>query len=303
MYALWKGFQHVCFTLETHMLKPFPQRVQATLVFLEETIQWMNTERKKIEGARLAARQWELQQTFFRYNYRLQDAYEPFLFKGYAFSNPISEITGLPRLKYHQDQPFEKEINYYNRYAASDSIRVPKFIVIGGQCQEVLERLISNQVEMEVLQDEKTMDLSQCRIQSTENGDRTYEGHFLHQNTKVEWQNRSVTLKPGDCIIPMDQKNKRFILSVLQPDAPDSYFAWNYFDSYLQQKEYFSPYVFEDMALELLKKDPALQAALKQRQEEDEDFKKSSWDQLYFIYTQSPYYEPSHNFIPIYYAW
>lgn len=293
----------ISFTLETHMLKPFPQRVKATVVFLEETIQWMSKERANIESARLAAKQWALSQEFFRYNFRLQDYYEPYLFKGYAHSNPISEITGLPRLKYHQDQPYEKEINFYNRYAPADSTRVPKFIVIGGQCQEVLDRLISNGIEMNVVQEESTMNLSQCRIKSTENGDRPYEGHYLHQNTKLEWVERYVTLKPGDCILPMDQTNRRFIMSVIQPDAPDSYFAWNYFDSYLQQKEYFSPYVFEDMAVDILKKDEVLRQELTQKQEEDEDFRNSSWDQLYFIYTHSSYYEPSHNFLPIYYAW
>lgn len=293
----------ISFTLETHMLKPFPQRVKATVVFLEETIEWMKTERKKIESARLAARQWELEQDYFRYNFRLQDDFEPYLFKGYAHSNPISEITGLPRLKYHQDQPIDQEISYYNHYEPSDSLPIPKFIVVGGQCQEVLERLASNHIEMEVIQEERTMPLSQCRVKSTENGDRPYEGHYLHQNTKVEWIDRTVTLKPGDCMIPMDQVNKRFIMSALQPDAPDSYFAWNYFDSYLQQKEYFSPYIFEDMAVEILKKDEALRQELTQKQEEDEDFRNSSWDQLYFIYTRSPYYEPSHNFLPIFYAW
>ena len=59
-----------------------------------------------------------------------------------------------------------------------------------------------------------------------------------------------------------DQPAVRFILETLEPQAPDSYFAWNFFDGILMQKEYFDGYVFEDTAAELLRKDPALQKAL-----------------------------------------
>jgi hypothetical protein len=48
------------------------------------------------------------------------------------------------------------------------------------------------------------------------------------------------------------------VVEVLEPKAVDSYFNWNFFDAQLQQKEYFSSYVFEDTAAELLRKDAAL---------------------------------------------
>ena len=81
---------------------------------------------------------------------------------------------------------------------------------------------------------------------------KPYEGHFLHSNIEKEISLIYKYFKPGDVFIKTNQKNKRFLVSVLEPDTPDSYFAWNLFDSYVQQKEHFSSYVFEDMALEIL---------------------------------------------------
>lgn len=301
-------FGALSFTLETHMLKPFPQRVQATKVFIDESIRWTGKNAQKIEKARKDSENWAARQQWFYYNYELQDEHVPFLFKGYEYSNPISEVTGLERLKYHQDKPYEKEIPYYKYYAPKDSIRIPDAIVVGGQCEEVIRRLQANGVVMYSFEkaiglQSVLVDILQPRIVHTENGSRPYEGHYLHQNTQVEWIEKSADFKMSDWYIPLDQDHKNFILQVLQPDAPDSYFAWNYFDSYLQQKEYFSPYVFEDMAAEMLKKNPELKREFDAKKAEDEDFRQSSWDQLYFLYTRSPWYEPTHNFLPVYYLY
>jgi hypothetical protein len=35
----------------------------------------------------------------------------------------------------------------------------------------------------------------------------------------------------------MNQEANRFIMEVLEPQAPDSYFTWNFFDGILGQKE------------------------------------------------------------------
>jgi hypothetical protein len=55
----------------------------------------------------------------------------------------------------------------------------------------------------------------------------------------------------------------------LEPQGVDSFFAWNFFDSVLGQKEYFSDYVFEDIAADLLKKDPDLRKKLDDEKAKD----------------------------------
>lgn len=292
-------FNAISFTTETHMLKPFPQRVEATYVFLCSTIGWMRDNAEAIEMARSEAKLWDRNLTKYAYNYTLQPDSTMILFKGYGYSNPKSEVTGLTRLKYHQDQPFEKMVPYFDHFAAQDTVQIPPYILLGGQCTEVIARLKANNIEMRILDTPEKTYGSTYRVLNFESSKGPYEGHYIHSKVVTELQGHRIEFKTGDVLIPLDQANRRFIMSVLTPNAPDSYFAWNYFDSYLQQKEYFSSYVFEDYAAKMLKEDDHLRKEFEIKQKTDADFAASEWMQLYFLYTKSPFYEPSHNLLPI----
>jgi len=87
---------------------------------------------------------------------------------------------------------------------------------------------------------------------------------------------------------------------VLEPTGEDSYFAWNFFDPILGQKEGYSGYVFEDIAEEFLKQNPAVREKLEQRRATDSSFAKSAGAQLNFVYQQSPYNEPGLLRYPVY---
>lgn len=289
----------ISFTLETHMLKPFPDRVQSTLVFIDESILWMKGASKEIEKSRKDALEWEKGLEMFKFNYEVTEKADSILFKGYEAFYTKSEVTGEERLKYLQDKPYEKMIPFYMEYTAKDSVVIPNYYIIGGQCSEVINMLEWNGVEMIDVKEDKVQQGGQFQIITFEGNNRPYEGHYLHTNIKVDRSEVMISLKKGDVIVPTNQPNKRFIISVLEPNTPDSYFAWNYFDSFIQQKEYFSPYVFEEKALEILKNNPELQQKFDYLKLNDPDFAESTWDQLYFIYRNSPFFEPSFNILPI----
>ena len=82
--------------------------------------------------------------------------------------------------------------------------------------------------------------------------------------------------------------------------AVDSFFNWNYFDAILQQKEGFSPYVFEDYALEFLEQNPKIKEQLIQKQKSDTDFSQDGYKQLNWIFKQTPMFESAYNRYPIY---
>jgi hypothetical protein len=105
--------------------------------------------------------------------------------------------------------------------------------------------------------------------------------------------------RKGDYLVPVNQFSNRYIVETLEPEGSDSFFAWNFFDSALQQKEWFSTYVFEDVAAEMLRTDPELKAEFVQKQKESDDFSENQWAQLYWLYTHSENYEPTHNRYPI----
>ena len=89
------------------------------------------------------------------------------------------------------------------------------------------------------------------------------------------------------------------VIETLEPESNDSFFKWNFFDGILQQKEWFSDYVFEEKAAEILNNDPALKERFNKELSTNEEMKEH-WMQLYWIYRNSPYYEESAFRYPIY---
>ena len=298
-------FNTMSFTIETHMLKSFQNRTQATLSFLKCTIVWMSENSSRIEKARKDAFLSDAMTVDFPFDFQLTKQKDSIVFKGYEHSYPISEVTGLKRLKYHRDRPFEKYIPLYKTYEPARTAVIPDYYVVGGQCTDVLERLRANGVEMKLyIRDGEYTAFEQFRVNTFKSGKKPYEGHFLHSDINVERVQLVAQFQPmlkeGDYLIPTNQRRRRFLVSVLEPEMPDSYFAWNFFDSYVQQKEYFSSYVFEDKAAELLAEDQELKDMFEKKKKEDEKFRENAWQQLYFIYKHSEFYEPTHNFLPIF---
>ena len=98
----------------------------------------------------------------------------------------------------------------------------------------------------------------------------------------------------------MNQPANRFLIETLEPTASDSYFAWNFFDGILGQKEGYSGYAFEDIAADYLKTNADLKNKLEQRRATDTAFAKNGRAQLNFVYENSPWVEPNYLRYPVY---
>jgi hypothetical protein len=293
-------FHSISFTVETHMLKPFPQRVQATLAFMEGIISFTTVNALEIEAKRSAAKLWARNLHQYAFNYQLTEKADSISFKGYEHSFPLHPITGLKELTYDRTKPYERMIPWFKTYVPKNSVTVPEYYVLGGQEQEVIDRLTANHVLFETLTSASIDTLHVFSVKSYKSPAQPYEGHFKLSQIEVGESERAIDLKPGDILIPSQQDAALFIHASLQPRAEDSYLTWNFFDSYLQQKEYFSNYVFKDQIADILAKNPQLQEEYQLRKATDEKFRNSEWDQLYFIYSRSPYFEQTFMRLPIY---
>jgi hypothetical protein len=294
-------FNCFSFTVETHMLKPFPERVQATLKFFESMVDYCSNESEKIEKARKEAFDFQKKEQFHYFNFKLDESkIDSLSFKGFEAKYKTSEVTGLERLYYDRNAPWTKKVPHYQTHVAQDSVSIPQFYVVGGQASDVLDRLRANGIEMTRVDSERSIEAYLQNIEDFKSQGKPYENHFLHSEVKVKLEKRQIALKVGDYIIPAVQKNSFFLQSVLFAQTEDSYFAWNFLDSYLDEKEYFSPYVFEDIAAKILKENPDLKIKLDEKRASDPEFAKSQWKQLFFVYQNSPYFEPTYRIIPIY---
>ena len=292
-------FNTLSFTTEAHMLKPFEDRVKSTYAFIFEILRWMNVSHEEIEQAREQAFDEQKTRTEVPVDFEFNGKKDSILFKGYEWEYKKSNLTAQNRLFYDRNKSFKRYIPHHFRYSPKQKVKVPSYYIVERQATEIIKRLEINKVDFQVLTDDTLIKAENFRIVEFHSPEKPYEGHFLHTGVHIEQTTDEVRFKKGDILVPTNQRHQNFVVSVLDPRMEDSYFAWNFMDSYVQQKEYFSPYVFEDIAEKLLAEVPDLEKTYREKQKE-KSFSENRWAQLYFLYKNSPYYEPSHNVLPIY---
>ncbi|MCX8486153.1 MAG: M14 family zinc carboxypeptidase, partial [Crocinitomicaceae bacterium] len=178
-------FHSISFTVETHMLKPFPQRVQATLAFMEGIISFTTVNALEIEAKRSAAKLWARNLRQYAFNYQLTEKADSISFKGYEHSFPLHPITGLKELPYDRTKPYERMIPWFKTYVPKDSVAVPEYYVVGGQEQEVIDRLTANHVLFETLTSASIDTLHVFSVKSYKSPAQPYEGHFKLSQIEV----------------------------------------------------------------------------------------------------------------------
>lgn len=294
-------FNCIGFTLETHMLKPYPSRVEGSYAFLLTCLEICKSQSSEIYKNKQLADAAYLTQEEFPLNWKLDSTrIKTIDFRGYAAAYKKSEVSGLDRLYYDRTKPFRKNVKYYEHYKANTITTKPKAYVIPYAWKEVVERLKLNDVEMSIIEKDTSLQVNVYYIDDYKTVQRPYEGHYLHSNVKLRTEQQKILIRKGDYLVKTQQAACRFIIETLEPQAIDSYFNWNFFDEVLAQKEYFSDYVFEDTAAALLNTNKELREKLELKKQNDEKFAKSAALQLDFIYRNSPYFEKSYLRYPIY---
>lgn len=287
--------------LETHMLKPYKQRVAGTYALMETVIRLVSRHEETLRRMRQDAFNRLPPGAIYPLGWAVDSTgFETLRFKGYTADTVQSEVTGQMRLKYDREKPFEKEVRYYNRFRPTDSVRVPTAYIVPRQWSAVRERLDWNGIRYRVLDKDTAMRVTGYRIADYKSFDQPYEGHYPHYDTRVNADTLMRTFHSGDLLVPTDQAGVRYLLEALEPSATDSFFNWNFFDTVLQRKEGFSPYVFEDTAAGMLASDSLLRESFQRMRDSLPGFAASGYRQLDWLYRQSQHYETAHLRYPVY---
>lgn len=294
--ALWNT---IGFMPETHMLKPFKDRVWSTYHFMDVVIGFMSRHIVEIREARAKAWENTRSKREFVLDYAMdQKKQDTITFKGYEAKYKPSEVSGLPRLWYDRNEPFEKSIPYYNHFVPAVSVEKPLAYLIPQAWEHVIERLKINKVAMRQLSKAVTLETETYFIKDYKTRN-AWEGHYYHHGVTLEKRTLQRSFSKGDYVVYANQNANRYLMETLEPNAPDSWFAWNFFEPVLMQKEYFSAYVFEDLAAAFLKDNPAVQAELDAKRKAEPDFAADGAQQLDWVYRKSPWYEPTHRMYPV----
>lgn len=289
------------FVVETHMLKPFASRVEATLEFLKFAAVLMKNSGTEIKKTKLASQQILSSSNCFGLNWKLNTTNTSWIeFLGYEAGFKKSLVTGNNRLFYDVTRPYQKLIPMCWDYDCVDSCSKPFSYMIPQAWQNVILKLKLNDVPMSVLNHDTLVQVATYKILSYQSNATPYEGHHMKRNVRVEPITVTKQFYKGDVVISTGTYYDYFLASVLEPTAYDSYFSWGFFDGMLQQKEWFSDYVWEDKAWEILQNNQQLRTEFNLKKDTDTTFAKNGWDQLYYVYKNSAFFEEHYMEYPVY---
>lgn len=289
--------------IETHMLKPYKARVTSTYTMLVHTLELLNKEYKTLQTLEKKADEFTTGELFrkdpFPVNYSESFTDSTKIeFLGYDYTIDTSNLTGGLWFKYDNQKPTIWQLTMFPTCKADKFVSLPEAYLIPPQCKSVINGLRLHGVKMEPLLQETTCNVRSSRFSNVHWQQRSFEGH--HKLT----YDLTDTIEPrtfpsGTMVVDMNQRTARVIAHLLEPASPDSYAAWGFFDTYMEQKEYSESYVMETMAREMIQKNPQKKVEFDQKKATDKIFASDPDVQLNWFYSKSPYWDNNYNLYPI----
>jgi hypothetical protein len=292
----------VCLLVETHSLKPFANRVFSTKSMMEHTISFVNDNHKEIlllnrSADRQTIKNYLVNKKKFPLVLAGNGKFDKFLFKGFEWYDEHSEITGSTVRKY-TDNPMEVEIPIFNKANSLKKIIVPAAYLIPPQFSDVTDVIKSHSINFNILNTNKKLKVEKYRFTNVKFAPRPYEGSQLPSfqcNSFSEW----IEIEAGTLIVYTNQRQLRVIINLLEPEAPDSFVSWGFFNAFFERKEYAEAYVMEPYAKQMIKDNPDLRSEFYKKLNDDESFRNNEGERLDFFYKRSPFYDKGENVYPI----
>jgi murein tripeptide amidase MpaA len=292
--------------VETHMLKPYGTRVQATYDLLVTLLEELRLHPAALTGAvREAerevvarARATDPAARAVTLTGRTTDRSVPFAFRGRVTTWAPSEITGAP-VAHYSSAPWDTIIPLFREVAPALSVRAPAGYVIPQEWSAAIALLQRHGVQVRRFARAWSDSVELYRIAEWNADREPYEGHHPLHVTGGGLERQWRTYRAGDAWVPLEQRAGLLAMHLCEAQAPDGLVTWNYFDTVLQPKEYGEPYVVEPLARDMLAKDPALAKAFAQKLASDSTFAANPFARSDFFYRRSKWADPEQNLVPV----
>jgi len=172
--------------VETHMLKPYRKRVEGTYELMVQMMLIAEKEGASLKELRKDAFDFTHKLTHYPTQWQIDTTRSSVLnFRGYEADTLLSEVTGMPRLKYDRTRPFTKEVPYQNYMVPKDSVSIPDFYIVKKGYDNVMALMELNKIDFEVLEKDTILTAETYSIAEYKTKTQAYEGHYLHYDTKV----------------------------------------------------------------------------------------------------------------------
>ncbi|WP_158753684.1 M14 family metallopeptidase [Dyella sp. S184] len=281
--------------IETHMLKPYANRVHAVYDLVELMLEQINQDpaallatTSKADGdtiARAHDTQAQVPLTF-----KPDPQSTKFELKGYAFTLTHSDISNSEWIHYEPSQPKTYTIDNWNGLLPDLSITPPVAYVVPAQWTAIIDKLDAHGIHYRRIDHPLTIHAEGYQLDDPSWASKPFEGHLMLRDFALHAVPREVTLAAGSVIVPLAQRAANVVINLLEPQAPDSLLRWGYLNAIFEAKEYGEPRVLEKLAREMLAKDPALKAEFERKLHDNPAFAANPGARLEFFFERSPWY-------------
>ena len=285
-------FNCYSFMTENLVYEYFPDRVRSVVDFLTQLVGFTSDNAEEMRELKDNADEAVKTMDEFHLAWKIDpEQSEDLLFKGYEYVR--SEVSGPGRRRgvYDHNQPWEEIIPHYTEYNPILSVKRPYAYILPQAWEELVEKFDNNAVEYFRLSEDIEIEVESYYIENSKASTRATQGHKLNQGVEVSSKTQKIQYYKGDYIIHANQHSNKYIVEMLEPHAPNSFFVWNYFDPILESHDFYSIWGFESHLFELLEEDAELKQDLEAKKAADPAFAASPVQQLQYLYEKSDAHE------------
>ena len=288
--------------VEMHALKPYGERVRANEAFLSALLSRVGREPRPLKDARAvaeaAARRAPVGSPFVLAAETDTARPEKIDFPGFAWSQVVSPVTGRPRLVYDRATPMSIPMPVYRHAKATVTTTRPAAYLVPAGWPRIEEKLAAHGIRFTKLTQPRTLSVGTYRASDPKLESAPYQGR-VRVSAKIAKATERRTVPAGSLYVPLDTPLAPVVMHLLEPEGPDSLFAWGELSAALEMKEYIDTRVLDPLAEKLLKEDPKLAAAWEAKLK-DPKFAADSRARYRFFYSRTPYWDETVGLLPLF---
>jgi hypothetical protein len=216
----------------------------------------------------------------------------------YAWDLRPSAVTGQPYLHYRRGELHAVEVPWYHRSHAARTLPRPRGYLVMPGWPQIEERLRGHGLELARVLAPAEIEVETLRLAGPHYAAEPYQG-LTRLGATATRQREKRRIPAGALWIPADQPDFELAVQLLEPEAPDSLFAWGLLSTVLEQKEYIAPGVLEDHVARLLE-DPAQSSAWRQALAADPKLAADPQARYLWWFRRTPWWDDTVGLLPYY---